>query len=310
MARAVWVDRSGNIEPVDPTWTFDRSTNPNDIPTISPDGTRLAIREYTEDGFDIWIKQLPNGARTRLTLAEEEDRMGVWHPDGRDILFISRRDGDRQVWMKRAEGIGEPRLFVDFDMPVAEAAWTPDGSKLLLRTAGTGGIEGGRDIYLYDTESREPPQPLLAEGFDEGSPAISPDGRWIAYTSNESNRWEVYVRPFPDVESGRWQVSIEGGRTPKWSRDGTELFFLEGADRFVSAAIETADGFRAGPPELLFEVPSSFVTVDVTFPYDVAPDGQRFVMISYDLGNDEDGPAPRAILVENFSQELRARIPR
>lgn len=207
-------------------------------------------------------------------------------------------------------GACDLRLFVDFDMPVAEAAWTPDGSNLLLRTAGTGGVEGGRDIYIYDPETGEPPEPLLAEGFDEGTPTISPDGRWIAYTSNESNRWEIYVRPFPDVEAGRWQVSIEGGRTPRWSRDGTELFFLEGADRFVSAAIETTNGFQAGPPELLFELPESIEIVDVTLPYDVAPDGERFVMISYDLGNDEGGPGPRAILVENFTEELRTRIPR
>jgi serine/threonine-protein kinase len=310
MARAVWMDRAGEITPIDPAWTFDRTTNPNDIPALSPDGTRLALREFTEDGFDIWIKQLPAGVRTRVTLAEDEDRMAVWHPDGREIIFISSREGDRQVWMKRADGIGEARLFVDFDMPVANAAWTPDGAKLLLRTAGTGGVEGGRDIYVYDPESGDPPQRLLAGDFDEGAPAISPDGRWLAYTSNESNRWEVYVRPFPDVESGRWQVSTDGGRTPKWSHDGDELFFLDNSNRFVAVAVETDGGFRANIPQVLFTVPPYIETVDLSFPYDVALDDERFVMLSFDVGDDDDRPGPRAVLVQNFAAELQARIPR
>ncbi len=310
VARAVWVDRAGEITPIDPAWTFDRTTNPNDIPALSPDGTRLALRELAEDGFDIWVKQLPAGVRTRLTLAEGEDRMAVWHPNGREILFISSRDGDRQVWMKRADGIGEARLFVDFDMPVANAAWTPDGAKLLLRTAGTGGVEGGRDIYIYDPESGDSPQPLLAEGFDDGAPAVSPDGRWLAYTSNESNRWEVYVRPFPDVEGGRWQISTDGGRTPKWSRDGDELFFLDNNDQFVAVAVETDGGFRAGTPQVLFTVPPYIETVDLSFPYDVALDNDHFVALSYDIGNDDDRPGPGAVLVENFAAELQARIPR
>ncbi|MDX1646428.1 MAG: hypothetical protein R3304_04735, partial [Longimicrobiales bacterium] len=307
--RPVWIDRSGDVTPVDPGWIFDRTANPNDIPSLSPDGTRLAVREFTEDGYDIWIKHLPTGVHTRLTMAEKEDRMAVWHPDGRDIAFVSSRDGDRQVWTRRADGTGEPRLLVEFDMPVANMSWTPDGSRLLLRTAGTGGVEGGRDIYVWNAEQGGAPEPLLAANFDEGSPTVSPDGRWLAYTSNESNRWEVYVRPFPDVDEGRWQVSVDGGRTPKWSSDGRELFFVDANDNFVVSTVSAAPSFQATPPETLFQIPPAVATVDLSVPYDVAPDDQRFVMYSYNT-SDTDGGDPDVVLVENFFQELRARAPR
>ncbi|MDX1494258.1 MAG: protein kinase, partial [Longimicrobiales bacterium] len=247
----VWLDREGNLTVVDPSWTFDRTANPNDQPAISPDGTRIAVREFTEDGFDIWVKQLPTGPLTRLTRAEAEDRMATWHPNGRDILFISSRDGDRKVWSRRADGTGEPSLLIDFDMPVAEMSWAPDGRFLVLRTAGTGGIEGGRDLYLWDSESDEPPRRLLAQEVDEASPAVSPDGRWLAYTSNESNRYELYVRPFPDVEDGRWQISVEGGRSPLWSPDGSELFFFDADLDLMVVRIEPGPTFQASPPQPL-----------------------------------------------------------
>lgn len=309
-AQVVWVDRAGEITPIDPSWTFERTANPNDAPSLSPDGTRLAIREFTDDGYDIWIKQLPTGPRTRLTLAEAEDRMAVWHPDGRDVLFISSRDGDRQVWRKRADGTGEPELLVDFDMPVAQMDWTPDGSRLLLRTAGTGGVEGGRDIYVWDAEEDQPPVPLLAADFDEASPALSPDGRWLAYTSNESDRWELYVRPFPDVQEQRWQVSIEGGRSPGWSADGRELFFVDGDDNLVVSQITAGESFQASPPEMLFDIPPFVATSDISIPYDVAADGERFVMISFAVGGTVEDDGPQAILVQNFFEELKARAPR
>lgn len=235
--------------------------------------------------------------------------MATRHPNGRDILFISSRDGDRKVWSRRADGTGEPTLLIDFDMPVAEMSWGPDGRYLVLRTAGAGGVEGGRDLYVWDSQSDEPPQQLLAEEVDEASPALSPDGRWLAYTSNESNRYELYVRPFPDVNAGRWQVSIDGGRSPRWSRDGSELFFFDVTQNLVVSRITPGEAFQAAAPEPLFALPPFIATSDINIPYDASADGQRFVMFSYQIGDLGD-EAPEAILVQNFFAEILARVPR
>lgn len=309
MVQPVWMDRGGSETPIDPDWTFDRTGNPNDRPALSPDGSRLAVREFSDDGFDIWVKQLPNGPRTRLTRAEAEDRMALWHPNGQEILFISSRDGDRKVWSRRADGTGEPALLIDFDMPVAQMSWHPDGRYLVLRTAGMGGVEGGRDLYLWDSEAEEPPVRLLAEEVDEASPAVSPDGRWLAYTSNESNRYELYVRPFPNVDDGRWQVSVNGGRSPQWAKNGSELLFFDAENNMMASRITTDPTFSASSPERLFALPGYIATSDISVPYDVTPDGERFVFLSFQFGGDDD-VTPRGILVQNFSTEILARVPR
>jgi hypothetical protein len=148
--------------------------------------------------------------------------------------------------------------------------------------------------------------------YDETEPAVSPDGRWIAYQSNETDRFEVYVRPFPTVQDGRWQVSTEGGTSPRWAGDGRELFFKDDRRNLVVASVDAAGGsFRAGRPEVLFAIPSDLVVGSaLTMPYDVTADGERFLMARVAGDTSGGGTAPSFVLVQNWVQELTTRVPR
>ncbi|MFC1640352.1 protein kinase, partial [Gemmatimonadota bacterium] len=219
LSELVWVDRQGRITQVDPGWQFDAGTVNRSL-ALSPDETRIAVRARVDGNFDIWVKELPSGPFSRLTFDELEDRKPVWMPDGKSLIFLSPRGrsaGDWNVWVQRADGTGVAERLFDNDNFFAWATPSPDGEWIFLRTSGLSGIEGGRDIYTYRPEVDSAPAPLLAGPYDEWTPALSPSGQLIAYVSTESGNMEVFIRPFPDIESGRWQVSAAGGQHPMWS---------------------------------------------------------------------------------------------
>jgi serine/threonine-protein kinase len=306
----IWVSRSGEATPIDPNWTFVQGGS--DIGwRLSPDGTMLANRERTADGLDIWIKRLDAGPRSRLTFGEFEERLPNWSPDGRDVLFLSNRGGNLDVWSKPFDGTRDAELVLDMDANVSSAEWSPDGVWLILRTAGPRGAEGGRDIFVFRPGEDSVATPLLADpGYDEIYPALSPDGKLIAYQTTETDRHEIYVRPFPDVTSGRWQVSVDGGRGARWAHGGRELFFQGPDNEMMVVDVETSPSFRAGAPRMLFEGDPDWASGDISgTTYDVAPDDQRFVMARA-AGSGEEAPKPVVVLVNNFVEELKARIPR
>ena len=311
LLQLIWVTRDGQAEPIDPDWTFVRG-GPDTWWEVSPDGTRLALREMTADGNDIWIKQLPDGPRSRLTFGEADDWMPSWGPEPGDITFTSDRDGNLDVWVKSADGTGEPRLILDFERDIATYTWSPDREYLVIRTAGPRGSEGSRDIYAFRPGVDSVPQPLLAApGYDEMYPQISPDGRWLAYQTTETDRHEIYVRPFPDVNGGRWQVSVDGGRNPMWSPDGTELFFQGPNREMMAVDVGGTGSFQAGTPRVLFETEPEWVWGDILGNiYDVTPDGERFVLAMQVDRNQGGEERPDVILVNNFLQEIRARVSR
>jgi serine/threonine-protein kinase len=304
----VWVDRSGNATVVDGSWMFQRG-DPQFGLSISPDGARVALREQTDDGYDIWVKQLDQGPRSRLTLDGSYDKMPVWSPDGGSVTFLSDRAGDFDVWTKRADGTGSAELIFDMDATLAQVYWHPDGEWLILRTSGVGGVEGGRDIYGVRPGIDTVVTPFMAAEHDEMDPDFSPDGRFIVYTSNETDRYEVYVRPFPDVESGRWQISVNGGFAPLWSNSGQEIFFVDSSDQLVVVEVDTSNGLLTSPPTPLFRLPEEFETFDISVAYDLSPDDQRFmfVRIGADAANDASDAA--VVLVTSFHEELRTRVP-
>ena len=208
--RLDWVTRSGQATPVDPDWTFQRGIDVNQGWTISPDGSTVAVREFTAEGYDIWVKQLDTGPRSRLTFDGAHERMPVWAPGGRDVTFLSDRGGNLDVWSKPADGTREPELLLDLDASLATVDWSPDGEWLLVRTS-TGSLDTSeRNILAWRPGVDSVPVPLFRSDYREIKPTVSPDGRWIAYASYETGRYEIYVRPFPDVSAGRWQVSIDG----------------------------------------------------------------------------------------------------
>ncbi|HSH75774.1 MAG TPA: hypothetical protein VLA09_08835, partial [Longimicrobiales bacterium] len=311
----VWLTRTGEIASVDAGWTFDRGGDANFGFRLSPDGTRLAVRAFAAGNYDIWIKLLePGGPFSRLTRADGEERMPRWSPDGRHVTFLSGRGGSMDVWQRPADGTGEAEMLYEAEPELAQGFWGPDGAWLILRTT-TGTGVGGRDILAVRPGVDSAPLRLLAEDYDEASPAISPDGRWLAYGSNETGAFEVFVRPFPDVDAGKVQVSNAGGTSPLWSPDGTELFFHDAQAQVVSVHFESEPAFRVTERTPLFTVPEGFVgrggaNTFITGQYDVGPDG-RFLMMrpAGDAPIVGEGERARVIVVLNWFEELRARVP-
>jgi Tol biopolymer transport system component len=272
------------------------------------------LRELTDEGPDVFIKRLDAGPRSRLTDDEADERWPLWRPGTDSVAFVSTRGGGMDVWMKRADGLGEARLLIDAEPPIATLAWSPDGEWLILRTSGPRGAEGARDIYGFRPGVDTVPVPLMADpGYDEMYPDVSPDGRLIAYQSTETDRHEIYVRPFPDVTSGKWQVSVNGGRQPRWSPLGDELFFQGPNREMMVAEVEVEPAFRASTPVTLFDGEDSWYFGDILGNFFfVAPDAQRFMMARQvaeaTTPAGEEEPV-RAVLVNNFIEELKARVP-
>jgi serine/threonine-protein kinase len=295
--QAVWVKRDGTAAAVDTTW--DPQGTINSV-SLSPDGKALAVSLLRGTSQDIWVKQLPSGPSSRITFGDSAHFRASWSADGRSVLYITDRGpGAGLPFQSRADGTGSPQMLASSAMNFAHVTQSRDGRWLVLRR--TLSEAGGGDIYGVKTGDTTV-VPLLTSPARETNPAVSPDGRWLAYASDESGTTEVYVRPFPDVGSAKWQVSLSGGTSPIWARNGRELFYLNGRQELVSVEIRQGAGFSVGEPKVLFS--AAPYTVGGSYQlYDVAPDGQRFVMVR--------GVAAAAetelVLVQNWFEELRAR---
>jgi len=284
----VWVDRSGTFEEIV------RLDHPVDMPRLSHDGTRVAFRAPAPS-CDIWAHDLVRGATTRLTT--EGDNHGiVWSADDRRIATFRRSSSaGRAVWL-RSDGAGTAvdAFPEDFGLNHFLADLSPDGTRALL----SGQPEGtGRDIIVLKLPEAKK-QAILSPRFDEQGGRLSPDGRMIAYVSNESGRNEIYVQPFPALDA-RVQVSTEGGNEPVWSSDGRTVFFRNG-NAVVQASVETGSGLMVGRPETLFE--GTFAAgANGLAGFDVSPDGRRFVMA---LRENTDQAGEGLQVVVNFFTEV------
>ena len=300
----VWMTRSGEATPLQVF--FNRGSFTGWGWSISPDGTRIALRSTdTEGNADIWVKRLPDGPMERLTVAESEDSHPWWGPDNETVTYVSGASGDRSVWSMRVDGTGEPQLVLDEERNFGLGVWSPNGEWLVLTAQYPG---GSADIVGLRSGVDNVPSPLVASEFDELNPGLSPNGRWLAYTSNRTGRYEVYVRPFPNVDSTRVQVSTEGANMPVWAHSGNELFFIDDNRGLVAVRVETASGFTPLGQETLFTIPPGFF-VNPVGPrlYDIAPDDQRFLM-GRRVRAGEDAPVTM-ILVNNFFDVLKERVP-
>jgi serine/threonine-protein kinase len=310
--QAVWVTREGTVDPVDSEWKFDGSSPSSSGAAeigvaVSPDGTRLALKVHSDAGEDIWVKQLDRGPLSRLTFHEDLDRRPRWSPDGQRIMFVSERGENRDLWERMADGTGTPQLLLDLEQPILEVQRNPDETWFVLRLGGAANVTGGRDIVGIQVGDSVT-VPLAAEEYDEKSLALSPNGRWLAYESTETGQDEIYVRPFPDVDAGKWQVSTNGGIAPRWAPSGDELYYVN-ADRFLTAVgVEAVGGsLQVGERIPLFNVDERALNVITNYAfYDVAPDG-RFLMVRFDVG---EGDTNQLILAMNWWEEVGQRVGR
>ena len=212
---------------------------------LSPDGRKLAL---TIEGasWNIWVYDRDRGTLTRLTF-ENDNRDLIWTPDGKRVVYTSLRNGLYGLYWRAADGSGaEERLFASRNWIFAQS-WSPDGRYLAFVEQDPA---TGFDISILPVEADRKPYSFVRTSFQEWFAEFSPDGKWIAYESDESGRSEIYVRPFPGP-GGKWQISTEGGARPEWSRDGRELFYLSG-DALVRVPLEAVGPFSAGRPERLF----------------------------------------------------------
>jgi len=298
--RAMWVTRDGVAAPVDPTW--DPQGTIQSV-ALSKDGKTLAVSLVRGAATDVWVKQLPGGPFSRVTFGDSAHFRASWAADGRSLLYLTDRgSGAGYAAEARADGTGAPRPLSFFSpYNFVQVIESQDARWIVLRRSV--GEVGNGDIFAMkrgDTTL----VPLLNSPAREVSPALSPDGRWLAYESDESGTSEVYVRPFPDVASARWQISLSGGTGPKWAHNGRELFYVNGRQDMVSTEIRPGPAFAVGETRTLF--PAGNFTLAGNFAlYDVAPDDKRFLMVQGVAAAETE-----LILTENWFEELKARAGR
>ena len=299
-----WVNRQGREEAINaPVRSYHALR-------LSPDDTRVAL-DIRDQENDVWVWDFAHQTLDRRTFDKAQDAFPVWTPDGRRLVFASARAGSPNLFWRSADGTGiDERLTTSANQQSASSV-SPDGARLLIReSSGT----TGDDIGLLEMPPKPKAQvtPLVQTAFSDRNGEISPDGRWMAYESNESGQYQIYVRPFPNVNEGRWQVS--SGTKPSWARTGRELFYLD-ANRFLTVVpVQTAQGFSQGKPARLFEIKPAIVGVANGREYDVSRDGQRVIMIkeaaaaNQTSASNESGPAS-LVVVLNWFEELKARLP-
>ena len=283
----VWVDRQGRATPIrtdqQAYW----------YPRVSPDGTRIAVVARSESGNrDVWVDDVQRGTRVRLT-TEGTNIFPVWAPDGEHVTFASDRSGVMNVYQKRVDGTEAAVPILQHELFTYPFSWSADGRLLTFYELHP---TRQRDVWVMSRDGEA--SAVVATASDEKSPTLSPDGRWLAYVSNESGKDEVYVQPYP-AANGRIQISTNGGTEPQWARDGTELFYRRDYE-MVAVPVSAAAAF--GKPEVLFEGQYAFA-VGGNQNYDVSPDG-RFVMLRSARGSSTSV----LNVVLNWFEELRTLV--
>ena len=302
----VWVDRAGRETPVDTAWRLRVTVTANNHGwALSPNGNQLAIGGNTDAGDDIWVKELPRGAFSRVSFDPAPDFRPRWTADGQSITFISQRS-TLGVYKRRADAAGADTLVLPglFD----EAFPARDGAWVFLRHGANNAAAGGRDLTAIRTGKDTTRKQVVVSSFDEEAIAPSPDTKLIAYQSDETGQNEVFVRPFPNTDGFKRQVSNNGGQAPLWSRDGRELFYLAG-NMMMSVRLTPGAQVTFSEPKAMFRVPDDLLFVESAYytPWDVAADG-RFIMAR--LLRESAATPPKIVVAENWLSELRAKMKR
>lgn len=287
----VWVDLKGQEQPLSSVrhqylW-----------PRLSPDGTLLALNVREPDP-DIWVHDFRRGTLTRLTFAPGEDETPVWSPDGTRLAFSS--NGRKQGFAIAVRSGAEEEPLMTRSRHFHFSSWSPDGKFLLFEELDDSG--SGMDLWLLPLEGERAPRPFLQTQFNEHTAVFSPDGRWVAYASDESGRAEVYVRGFPGPGE-KIQISNDGGSAPRWSATGRELFYAR-SGAMMAVTVSLQPSFQASPPRLLFRSPHP--EPFVWRMYDVAPDSRRLVMLK-DV--EEVTVSAQIHIVLNWFEDLKRRVP-
>ena len=296
----VWVDRQDHEAAV--------SAPPRAYiyPRLSPDGTRLALWAGDQES-DIWLWDLSRLTFTRVTFDPAPDLYPVWTPDSRRLIFSSDRAGTRNLFWQAANGTGTVERLTEGPNLQHAVATTSDGSQLIFTETAP---QTGEDVVQVSVDATHRVVALVRTPFSERNGIVSPDGRWLAYEANDSGQFDVYVRPYPGVNDGRWQVSTTGGSRPLWGPKGQELFYVSPGGAIMSLGVQRASTWTATTPTEI--VKASYFTTSGAYlgrTYDVSPDGRRFLMIK-NGGSDQAGASSASlIVVQNWGEELKRLVP-
>jgi len=292
-----WIGRDGREEPIKaPPRAYV-------LPRLSPDGTRVAL-DIRDQENDIWILNLEGDATPRrLTYGPSAETNPVWVDDGH-LVYTSSRSGRLALYSQTADGSGTAQALTESGIGKYATTVTRDRGAIVGHQDGPSVF----DIVMFSIPKSGQPtsqvQELVKTQSFEFNADISPNGRYLAYQSNESGPFQVIVRPFPQIDSGRWTVSSGQGTSPVWSRDGKELFYRDESDRIVAVPVETSGAtFSWGSPRTLFELRSATTVPDRS--YDVARDGQRFIVVREDTNT----PTPDIVVVLDWLEELKSKVP-
>jgi serine/threonine-protein kinase len=306
----VWVTRQGQEDSIAAPPRAYQSAR------LSPDGSRVALGFASQEG--IWIWDLARKTLTRLTGTPAFDQGPVWTPDGRRVIFASSSGGISNLFWRAADNTSSVERLTTSPNAQVPTSIAPDGTRVIfqeivpttgadlrvLRLEGPSARTGATPATALTARQTEP---LLQTTFNESSGAISPDGRWLAYESNDSGPFQISVRPFPDVESGHWTISAKGGTRPTWARSGQELFYLDGNNAVTAVSVHTTPSFVADTPLKLFDGP--YYSDLIARSYDVSLDGQRFLMIKNTASGVQPSTPASIVVVVNWVEELKAKVP-
>ncbi len=291
--RLVWVTRNGAEQPVAaPARAYV-------YPRLSPDGQRVGV-SIAEEETQTWLYDFSRETLTRFTYEGHVNQNAIWTPDGKWIAIQSNREGTMNIFRQRTDGSGGPEHLITSEYNNFPMSWSHDGQLLAFAEVNPA---SGYDIWVLRMSDHKA-QAFLRTPFNESVPLFSPDGHWLAYISDESGRFEIYVQAYPGP-GGKWQISTEGGAEPLWNPNGRELFYRSG-DKMMGVDIATQPSFSAGKPRVLFEGRYN-PAYGTASNYDVSPDGQRFLMIK---PNETGEASPTQInVVLNWFEELKRRVP-
>jgi Tol biopolymer transport system component len=284
LSQLTWFDRSGKS-----VGTIGKPETYNNV-RLSPDGRRIAITQVDSNGrsSNIWVHEPARHATDRLTFNQSQNTTPIWSPDGRQIMFSSNRKPSFRLFAKSADGSGPEEEVADLRNPWD---WSYDGKHVL--------VSGGNGLWHLSWPERVA-TPIMQASWTVENAQFSPNGRWVAYASNETGNWEIYVSPFPSG-NGKWQVSTGGGQEPRWRHDGKELFFLSADGKMMATKVTTDASFKASSPVALFETHRrQAVSALDLFSYDASGDGQRFLILTK---VEEANAAPLSILL-NWASEM------
>ena len=294
LSTLVWTDREGHEDPLD------APPRQYIYPRLSPDGTRIALDISDPPDRDIWIWDIGRRALERFTVDPAANPMGVWSPDGTRIAFGSDRFGPTQLYLQRADKSDEPTRLLESDRLQMPISFAPDGRLLFSEEV----PNHRRDIRVLSLDDSRRVESLVHSPGQDGNAEVSHDAKWLAYDSDESGQFEVYVRPYPDADRARWQVSVGGGRQPLWSRDGRELFYRNFDGALLSVPVTRNPTFTAGRPQKILDN-RSYIGRGRSLAgrtYDVSPDGRRFLLLKA-----QSADTTSFVIVVNWTEELKRR---